>query len=1234
MPLAVQIPFCDVVYVADPTNYVVRAFDSIEGSGQFVLAGNGGKGTEGDGGDPTRAQLTGPYAIAADDTTGDAYIADTFANQVRRVHEQNERLVIDQVTGLGGLSSPFGIARDGARQVTYVADTLANRVLAMRDGGSPTVVAGFASAGGLVRPRGLAVDGSGVLYVADTGHNRVLRLDPASAGTVTSIGTGAAGDSGDGGPATAARLREPAGVALSPDRQVLYIADTGNNRVRSVSLNAGTIHPLAGTGTPGSSDSGTPALQAQLRSPFAVAVLRDGRVVIGDTGNDLVRVVENGVLTTLAGTGTPGFSEVPNTRRGLDELAGPTAVTQGDRLASLRQRACGSPGDGSLLLSLDTFNHSLRAQCSLDSRALFDVVGNGRPGAGSNQLAYPMGLAVGGASPTGDASVYVADTFNDVVRRIDTTAAGSSATTVAGTMQAAGFAGDQGQATSARLSHPGGVAMDAAGNLYIADTYNNRIRRVSTAGTITTIAGTGVSGSEGDGAAATGANLFFPEGVAVDTANPANVYVADTFSHRVRRIDGATGIITTVAGDGQPGFTDGPAASARFDRPWSVSVDDTPGPVGTVVYVADQNGHRVRAVAAGAVTTVAGTGSRGLAGEQGPAAAARVDGPRGVSALAGSGALLVADSFNNRLRVVGAGTLTLTPPVAGPLPVGASQQLTARLVGRSGAPIQGQAVTFTVTGANPRTVGAVTGATGTATLTYSGANAGTDVVAATVTSGSQVLRATSTVLWIAPRTAITTTPVQGSFYQKADSTFTARPGDQAAFSETFPNIQFNPPAGVVSNNASGVGPTTRPFTDVTTDTTGAFTGTIKAHTRDDSRQAGVGDLRRFDAEFTASFVVARAGDVTFDVIVDDGFLLGVGGRATRVSGPYENAPASNRSPFQGYDLVAAWNRPGDAQPRSFPVTVHFPAPGVYPYELDYFSCCHDQLSLSVNVVAFREDTSALSVYVGYADEARTSRTVFPFPWRGSPGVANFVGDDTDDIDSGAIRFDNNSDDPISLDRVTVDVGAARFDIWASRSPIQAAPHTITILTQTQNFDFDTSDTAPTSPVDLRCVPSGVIPQIHVTRGGETTTFDDTEQVLNTRGIDPGFCTGSNESHQWQRVGGGSVSGIDTPLLPTVLLTLSPGTDVFMPVVDGFPTLQVTVSALDGSWQPAANLPVTVTVSGRNARTLSGTTGADGSVQLSYGGSQLGLDLLQATATISGLGTVSNEPSVSWSAVPK
>jgi RHS repeat-associated protein len=470
----------------------------------------------------------------------------------------------------------------------------------------------------------------------------------------------------------------------------------------------------------------------------------------------------------------------------------------------------------------------------------------------------------------------------------------------------------------------------------------------------------------------------------------------------------------------------------------------------------------------------------------------------------------------------------------------------------------------------------------------------------------------------------TTTLVKGNFYAEdpSQTTFVAQPGDIPAFSQTFPNIQFNPPKGTIQYTPASIDPTTRPFTDITTNVAGLFTGSIPA--QGNSAQAGIGSLSSFDAEFEANFIVSQPGDVTFNVVADDGFLLGVGGGATRVSGAYENPPQSGTTPFNNYPLVGAFDQAGGTAPQTFPVTIHFPAAGSYPYELDYFECCGSQLSLTLGVASFTKQTSPLSVYVGYADGLRPAGSIFPFPWEGSPNVT-FVGCPGCSYDSGALRFDNSSNAPIVLDSVTVDIGGNHFDLWPHGLTVPAGQ--ILILAQTSQYDFDTSDYSGAGCGQN----NGVIPQVTVTIGGVTTTYADKSQILNTFGYDLA-CQG-NESQSWQRIGGGGTA-INTPLPPAVSLALTPtaATDVVGQ------SQKLTVTATDGNGHAVSNLPVTLGLFGVNQQgsvtCADGSsqpckTSSDGNASFSYVGQSAGTDTLTATAFITGLRAASNATSVTW-----
>ncbi|HJQ24187.1 MAG TPA: PKD domain-containing protein, partial [Blastocatellia bacterium] len=292
-------------------------------------------------------------------------------------------------------------------------------------------------------------------------------------------------------------------------------------------------------------------------------------------------------------------------------------------------------------------------------------------------------------------------------------------------------------------------------------------------------------------------------------------------------------------------------------------------------------------------------------------------------------------------------TLTLSPAAAGPLVAGTSQTMTATLRSGSGAGIEGVTVQFNVTGANPTGGSVVTNSSGVATFTYAGANNGDDTVIAAA-SALQVQSNAATISWVVPRQAISTTTVFARFFTSDGSgSFTTPPTAQPVFTQYVPTINYNPPAGTVPGNTSGVTIDTRPFTNVTTDLNNNFTGTIVA--QGNGYQAGVGPLNTFNAVFTGSFVVAAAGDVTFNFFTDDGFILGIGGGATRVSGTLNNPPASGLSPFAGLPVMGSFN--DRTAPTGSTIAVHFPAPGVYPYEVDYSECCGGQLVLTMATTA-------------------------------------------------------------------------------------------------------------------------------------------------------------------------------------------------------------------------------------------------------------------------------------------
>ena len=539
----------------------------------------------GDNGPATDARLDSPQGVAVDGA-GNLYIAGSFNRRIRKVDSSATITTIAGTGefGFGGdggpatearLRSPTGVAVDGAGNL-YIGDSGNHRIRKVDSSGTITTIAGsgeygFDGDGGpateaqLSYPRGVAVDGAGNLYIAGASNNRIRKVD--STGTITTVaGTGEFGFGGDGGPATEARLAAPQGVAADGAGN-LYITDAFTHRIRKVD-SSGTITTVAGTGELG---DGGPAVEAQLRSPQNMAADGAGNLYIADSGNHRIRKVDSsGLISTIAGTGERGFG-----------------------------------GDGGPAVQA--------------------------------QLAIPRGLAADGAG-----NLYIAEDSDHRIRKVDSAGV---ITTIAGTGER-GFGGDGGPAVQAQFTYPRGIAADSAGNLYIADTLNSRIRKVDSAGVITTIAGTGERGFGGDGGPAVQAQLAFPNSVAIDGAG--NLYFADQGNHRIRMVD-FSGMISTIAGTGEPGFggDGGPAVEAQLNSPTGVAADAAGN-----LYIADWLNYRIRKVdSAGTITTIAGTGEQGFGGDGGTATEARLGRITGVATDA-AGAVYFTDWDNHRIRIL------------------------------------------------------------------------------------------------------------------------------------------------------------------------------------------------------------------------------------------------------------------------------------------------------------------------------------------------------------------------------------------------------------------------------------------------------------------------------------------------------------------------------------------------------------------------------------------------------
>ena len=350
---------------------------------------------------------------------------------------------------------------------------------------------------------------------------------------------------------------------------------------------------------------------------------------------------------------SPGAGQIPAS---LTALVNPVGLTAGTYQGSINVQASGAtPPSSTISVSLTV------TAPNWQGGTISTVAGNGNNGfSGDGGAATSASFVPEGVAVDTSGNLFIVDGGNGRIRKVS---ASGIITTVAGTGAGAplsgGFSGDGGQATLASLNRPTGVAVDGSGNFFIADDYNNRIRKVSASGIITTVAGNGTQGFSGDGGPATSAALYYPGRVAVDVAG--NLFIANF--NRIRKVS-ASGIITTVAGNGTLGFSGdgGPATSASILVPWGVAVDASGN-----LFFADRDNNRIRKVSAsGIITTVAGNGPScpvtdcgGFSGDGGPATSASLNGPSDV-AVDAAGNLFIADSGNNRIRKVSASGIITT----------------------------------------------------------------------------------------------------------------------------------------------------------------------------------------------------------------------------------------------------------------------------------------------------------------------------------------------------------------------------------------------------------------------------------------------------------------------------------------------------------------------------------------------------------------------------------------------
>ncbi len=597
----------------------------------------------GDGGPAINAPVVGSESVFID-LAGNLYIADRDNHRVRKV---------DVTTGI----------------ITTVAGTGVN--ISSGDNGSAINAT-------LSRPVGVTVDNAGNVYISEEGSYRVRKVTAAT-GIITTVAGGGSVDA-DNQPATSARLTLPRGVAVDGTGN-LFI--TEGHRIRKVASGTGIISTIAGDGTPGFNGDNQPATAAKLNAPSSIAFDIAGNLLIADRINIRIRkiTVTTGIITTVAGNGNSTFSG-DNVVANVSPLGEPygIAVDVNDNLYIADQ------------------NTRRIRKVTAATGIMTTVAGREFSGFnGDSQIATNASLSTPrGVATDATGNVYIADQSINRIRVV--TAATGIITTVAGNGTDA-YTGGILPATSAALRGPTGVVFDAAGNFYIADSGNQRVRKVTAAtGIISTVVGTGTDGFNGDNQSAAAASLWDPKGIALDT--DGNLYIAEQTSRRIRKVNAITGVISTVAGGGaiyDPYSDNIPAVNATLLGPSGVAVDSfgnlfiaeyfggrirkvsaATGVITTAaslggftrsvavdsvgnLYVSNENLQRIYRVdaATGTVTTIAGIGSGGFSGDNGPATNAELSYPSSV-AFDADGSLFIADSLNLRIRRVAADTGIIT----------------------------------------------------------------------------------------------------------------------------------------------------------------------------------------------------------------------------------------------------------------------------------------------------------------------------------------------------------------------------------------------------------------------------------------------------------------------------------------------------------------------------------------------------------------------------------------------
>ena len=659
--------------------------------------------------------MNNPNAMAFD-AAGNLYVANNSGANIRKIDlsgivttvaggTPGLEVVDGQPAVSGELQNPSGVAVDAAGNIYFTELNNKVRMVSFATGlvstYAGTGVAGYSGDGGaatgaqLSQPRGLAIDALGNLYIADRANSVIRKIDLL--GNISTVaGTGVAGYNGDGITATTAQLNLPYGIALNGAGNRLYIADDSNHRVRMVDLPSGMISTVAGDGTFQIGNEGVLATATEFKSITGVFVDGANNIYITDSKGAVVRKVDagTGIVNTIVGVlgATPGFAGDLGLATGA-KLAAPISsildgsgnlfiadqgnqrvrvvsggvintyagtgvnVDNGDGGLATNAILSGLPGvatDGDGNIFFSDFQAVREVDVNL--HLITTVAGTGVSGTtgDGSPAAFARLCNPSGVYVDGTGNLYICSSCENKIRKVDLF---GIITTFAGT-GTPGYSGDLGLATSANLDNVTAITGDAAGNIFINDPVHGVVRMIDPAGTITTVAGNGTPGYSGDGAAATLAQLSSVNGLAVDAAG--NLYISDNAPNNVvRKVALGTGIISTVAG-GSPGTGNtgdgGLATAALFGSISNVYSDITGN-----LYITDKVFNRIRRVDAvsGTITAFAGTGAAAFSGDGGAASAATFSQPTAV-AQDPLGNILIADAGNLRIRSVSGVALPLT----------------------------------------------------------------------------------------------------------------------------------------------------------------------------------------------------------------------------------------------------------------------------------------------------------------------------------------------------------------------------------------------------------------------------------------------------------------------------------------------------------------------------------------------------------------------------------------------